>query len=256
MRVVVLTLDGTTDRQKSISEQFRQMNLGFEFHYGVDGRKGEHPLFRHYDPEERLKAKGEPLSPGQLGCFASHYQLWERVVETGEPMLVLEDDASIDHSLFEQFVELASSLPEQYECIRLFCKKSRRRYELPLETRGPFVICKYLRGPMLTVGYYITPSGAKKFLAGAGRWTLPVDIYMDEFWKNGVECYGITPYCVKNDPGFDSVIGYIPKKKKPPRGLMVRLRREIYTFRNNVSRILHNLAFRLKARSQPSSGKN
>jgi glycosyl transferase family 25 len=76
MQIYVVTLDHATKRQLNIKRQFGAAGLAFTFFYGVDGNKGHHPLFDLYNESKRLGVKGEPLSLGQLGCFASHYQLW------------------------------------------------------------------------------------------------------------------------------------------------------------------------------------
>merc|ERR1719310_2392747 len=39
------------------------------------------------------------FSPGERGCAHSHYRIWEQVVQSDKPMLVLEDDV---HLIFER----------------------------------------------------------------------------------------------------------------------------------------------------------
>ena len=34
-----------------------------------------------------------PLTKGEVGCFLSHWRLWEKCIELNEPILILEDDA-------------------------------------------------------------------------------------------------------------------------------------------------------------------
>ena len=36
------------------------------------------------------------MTPGELGCFASHYLLWEKCLELNEPIVVIEDDAQLE----------------------------------------------------------------------------------------------------------------------------------------------------------------
>lgn len=243
MKVYVLSLEGAKERQDRICAQLTEAGVDFELFLGVDGRKGFHPLFNKYNEGKRLEIKGEPLLPGQLGCFASHYLLWQRCSEKGEPCIILEDDAKLDLVRFKEFVALSGDLPGHYECVRLFRNKSRIRRSILVDIVDNFEFRKYLKGHMSTTGYYITPEGASKYLDSAEQWVLPVDIYMDQFWNNKVECYGVEPPCLTNDEGFESLIGYIPKGKKDRRSVLVRLRRERYLLRNNVRRFFWNARF-------------
>ena len=245
MKVYVISLPSAKDRQQRISAQLSKAGIEFEVFMGVDGRIGKHPLFNHYNEKRRIKIKGEPMLPGQLGCFASHFLLWQRCANEREPFIVLEDDAKIDSEALQQFIMLANSMSERFECVRLFENKSRVRKAVPVEKVGQFQVCKYFKGHMSTTGYYLTPKGAQKFIDSAGEWVLPVDIYMDQFWNNKVECYGIEPPCLTNDESLDSLIEYIPKKSKKRKTIGVRVRREGYLLANNFRRLVWNVKFLL-----------
>lgn len=247
MKIFVISLISETGRQENIKRQFTDARLDFEFFWGVDGRKGPHDLFKKYDEELRMKIKGEPLLPGQLGCFASHYLLWLKCLQENEPFLVIEDDAQIDFDKLKEFIRFSEILDSKYECVRLFKNKSRVRSAFPIEAVGGFTLCKFFKGHMSTTGYYLTPSAARKFLSASQKWTLPVDISMDQFWRNKVECYGVEPPCLTNDENFDSSMQYVPKAKKNSRSTKVRVRREFYLLINNIQRFFWNFLFVAKS---------
>jgi len=50
------------------------------------GFKGKHLLF----PEQYRNEKWG--LPGEMGCFDSHYRLWQKCIELNEPILIFEDD--------------------------------------------------------------------------------------------------------------------------------------------------------------------
>ena len=95
---------------------------------------------------------------------------------------------------------------------------------------------------MSTTGYYLTPEGAKKLIQHSSRWYMAVDIYMDRFWVNQVECYGTIPACLTNDPKFDSEIGY---GKKASRSFYTRCKREWFNLTELIKRETHNLRFKI-----------
>ena len=58
-------------------------------------------MFQRYNENKRLNAKGYPLTLSQLGCYASHYSMWEKCVELDYPIIVLEDDAKFKNNFLE-----------------------------------------------------------------------------------------------------------------------------------------------------------
>ena len=248
VKVVVLTLSQSSDRQARIKRSLDEAGIGFEFFWGVDGRKDNDPSLRMYDESKRLRAKGQPMTPGQLGCFASHYNIWKSCLEDQKKYVVLEDDVVFDNAGFRSFLQALPALPPYFECLRLFDNKTRNHKKYKLAEVGPFKILRYTQGPMSTMGYYLTPAAARKFLVSADPIFLPVDIYMDRYWLNDVVCLGISPGFVSHDFGFESIIGY--EQKTGHRPLFMRLNRELFMLSERVRRFFYNLCLGSKYRSR------
>jgi glycosyl transferase, family 25 len=238
-KILVINLKRSEDRWADMASQFEAMGLKATRFEAVDGTAGYHFLFDRYDDERSWRSKGRRFSPGQLGCYASHFLIWQECARKSLPVIVLEDDAIIEPAIFKAFLESSGSFPDHFECIRLFKNNSKHHKAILVQDYGKFAVYKYTKGPMSTIGYYITPSGAKKFLEGAGRWFLPVDITMDRFWKNSVECHGILPVCVKNNPEYGSTV----RKQAKKRDLVTRFRRELFSAREVLARFFYNAKF-------------
>jgi glycosyl transferase, family 25 len=243
-KIFVINLSSSKDRRESILHQFHGIGLRVILFTAINGREDNHPLFKNYNPVLRWKSRCKSLSRGQLGCFASHYLLWEKCVQLSEPIVVLEDDALLFKREFLSFYRSIPVLSAKYECIRLFDNRSKHHSAIPVEQMAGFGISKFTKGHMGTTGYFLTPPGAKKFLSHAQQWFLPVDIFMDRFWANRVECFGITPPCLTDDPGFPSTIKEI-NDEKSKRTLLMKFRREFFSLQEQVRKRLHNLKFRL-----------
>ena len=243
-KIIVISLASALERREKISQQLESLDLEFSFFDAVNGSKG-HDLFRHYNSIKRRREEPDDMSPGQLGCYASHYLIWEQCVELGRPMIVLEDDALLFPERFDTFVKVTEKLPENLECVRLFSPLRKRSTPLKQVFEiSSIEVFKYSKGHKSTTGYYLTPTGAEKFLRHAREWTQPVDLEMDEFWKHGVENYGVHPPCLTNDQAFDSMIGY--NNQKPKRGLRVTLYRKVKHIGEAMARAVHNLKFRFR----------
>ncbi|MDX1589073.1 MAG: glycosyltransferase family 25 protein [Oleiphilaceae bacterium] len=250
--IVVISLKRATERRQSIQNQLSALGLDFVFFDAVDGKRG-HELFARYDAQKARRIGEIPLTPGHLGCYASHYRVWQRCAQSGRPVIVLEDDAMLFPEPLLRFVRQAPGLPPELECVRLFASKSRKQGRLPvLESQG-LAIAKFLRGHKSATGYYLTPRAAEKFLRHGARWAEPVDIEMDQFWANGVECYGVVEPCLTHNPDFQSAIDTGIDTAQARRGLM-RLRWRWYLLQGKLAREIHNRMFRARARRLKSEG--
>ena len=243
--IFVINLDTSVERRENISRQLNALKLSFHIFPAVNGRKEQHPLFKHYDEQLSQRYRGKSLSRGQLGCYASHYLLWQQCVESNKPIIVIEDDALICPDTFMAFMDALPTLDNAIECVRLFDNKRRAFTSWPVVDSNNLAIHKFSRGHMSTTGYYLTPTGAKKLIAHSERWYMAVDIYMDRFWINDVECYGTVPACLTNDPKFDSEIGY---GGKPNRNLYCRFKRETFNLIELFRREYHNACYKIRTK--------
>lgn len=239
--IFVINLKRSIERKKHMIEQFEAINIEYQIFPAIDGRESENSVLEKYDDALSQAYRCKSLTKGQLGCYASHYLLWEKCVELDKPIIVIEDDAVIDKKGFSEFYNSTSELDSQYEFIRLFSHRRRKAKIKIIEKINNFSIYRASKGHMCTTGYFLTPSGAKKFIQHSDKWYMAVDIYMDRFWINKVESYGLTPPCVAVDTSFDSDIGYEKNEKRP---FIIRCRREYFNFSENIKRIIHNLKFK------------
>ena len=242
--IVVISLARAANRRQAIQTQFNKLELPFRFFEAIDGQQG-HPLFERYNPKRSASLGELPLTAGHLGCYASHFKVWEECSESGTPYIVLEDDAQINPDGFQAFINLIPWLTDQVECVRLFPSRSRNTDNIPLISGNGLTVAKFLRGHKSATAYYLTPRAADKFITHAKTWCEPVDIEMDQFWWNKVECFGLLPACVTNNPEFDSAIDSgIPIKDQ--RTGTTKLRWRLYMIWCRINRTRHNLLTSLK----------
>ncbi|MFL9776173.1 glycosyltransferase family 25 protein [Vibrio cyclitrophicus] len=246
-KIFVINLESSIERRKNISCQLNELDFSFDIFNAVDGRDTPtHPLFERYNDKLSQAFRAKTLSAGQLGCYASHYLLWEKCVEINQPIIVIEDDALIFKDEFLNFIQDISDVPEAVECVRLFKNKRRKYDSYEVYKSNSTNIHKFTKGHMSATAYFLRPSGAKKFLQHSHEWYMAVDIYMDRFWQNEVECYGTAVPCLTNDPKFDSDIGY--EKRTCTRSLLKKCKREWFNLNEALQRHLHNIKFKISSK--------
>lgn len=226
MKIFVVNLPESADRRSSVQQQMDSAGLAFEFFEAINGEQAMADWFSSYDEKEFLISTGRRASEGEKGCYASHLALWKRCVELNEPVIVMEDDFSLDRR-FSAAVEVVSELIAEYGFIRL--QTAPLRAETKELEHGNFSLYRYRRMPHCTMCYAISPKVAERFIAQSAVCAEPVDVYMKQFWKHKQPMYGLMPYVVMESPlGADSVVQNRKREKKAIGVKIARLFRKVY----------------------------
>ena len=156
MKTVVINLESRKDRL----EAFKKNNLKYISYERLEAVNGYDIDYKKltedgYDTDHNWidPILETPITRGEIGCFLSHYKLWQRCIESDEPYLILEDDAIIG----DEF-----SYDELYKLIRLkgynFIYLGWREMGDSKPIDDKYVIPDY---PYWLLAYVITPDAAK-----------------------------------------------------------------------------------------------
>lgn len=233
-KIFVISLENATERQTFIRQQFAQLplSLDVEFFPAVNGKANpNHPLFAHHNAEKRYKYKGSQTTLGQLGCFASHYLMWQKCVEENQNMIVLEDDALLLDN-FTEAVEFLHSSQNTFEFLWLCPSSSPQPKSKHIASHKQLEVRQYYKPWAGTYAYYLTPTSAQKFLKAHQEWIFDVDISMYRYWENNVPFYALSPACVGHQGEFESQIP-VNKGNRP---LGVKIRREYYALKDSLKK--------------------
>lgn len=247
--IYVISLASAVQRRAFMRRQLDPLGVRYEFFDAVYGAQNpDCYLFKKYNDKERIRrrGKGASLRLSQLGCFASHYLLWEKCLRENAPIVVLEDDATLLPP-FVQFFEHATRFVQ--ECGFVWLQPSRKianQAGLRLGKIGPFSVRKFAKGFSGTTGYLISPGIARALINYCSEWIYPVDNTMDRFYEHNVEAIGIDPVCIIQNDDLESYINVADSGRKRP--LIDTLRRECANLVDSSRRIKHNLAFSMKHR--------
>lgn len=241
LKLFVINLDSSTERLNKVSRRLQGLGIPFERFAAVDGRKQKHPLFDRYDDALRRRYRRKPLAGGELGCFASHFLLWQQCVALQAPIVVMEDDVYVT-SQFPQALEVAEEHIEKLEYLRLAGTSLHRRPYKKVGHLGDFDLVDHVRGPSGTLCYVLHPKAAQRLIDHAERWFIAVDDYMDRYWRHGVDCWSLMPFTVLVADNGSDIVRH--GKEKTPlwlklvqelMGRVERLRRFVYRLPANKS---------------------
>ena len=106
MKIKVISLKSSTDRKDYFSQHNQHLN--YQFYDAVDGY--ELPEEIYYN--QQIIKNVSNYTIGALGCALSHLNLWNEVIDTNEPMTIMEDDAIVRYDFYERQKELINSIGE------------------------------------------------------------------------------------------------------------------------------------------------
>lgn len=180
--VYMINLKRRSERRIKMEETLKELGLAFTHLEAVDGKtltdevliqKGITLLPEYADPYHK-----RPMTMGEIGCFLSHYTIWEKMVELNqEEVLVLEDDIKFEPFFKERAQRLMEEAREigGWDLI-YFGRKRLQENEAFLKESESFVKVSYT---YWTLGYVISLEGAKKLLAAEPlKRLLPVDEFL------------------------------------------------------------------------------
>uniref|UniRef100_UPI00358E79BF procollagen galactosyltransferase 1-like n=1 Tax=Myxine glutinosa TaxID=7769 RepID=UPI00358E79BF len=183
--IFVINLIRRPDRRRYMLHALQEQSISCKLVDAVDGATlnkstmdtlGISMLQSYEDPYS-----DRPITKGEVGCFLSHYKVWQEVVSRGlQFVLVLEDDVRFELFFRRRLVHLMRDIDQanlEWDLIYLGRKKMELDFpEMAVNNVKYLVRAGY---SYWTLVYVLSQSGARKLLSGnpLGR-ILPVDEYL------------------------------------------------------------------------------
>lgn len=188
--ILVVSLETAEARRAAFAARAAGTSLAWRF---FDACTAPAPGMTLDEPAIR-RNKGRPMSRGEIGCYASHFSIWQDLIARGVPQaIVLEDDTMVDwayleplartdlHALGIDYLRLYAKRPTWQRVVRRdFLQHSRTIVELVGPAYG-------------TQGYVITLEGARRLAAHCASVRRPIDDEMDRSWAHGLPNLALYP---------------------------------------------------------------
>ncbi|KAK7094496.1 procollagen galactosyltransferase 1-like [Littorina saxatilis] len=200
-QVYMINLERRPDRRERMVNAFEILGIDAKLVPAVDGKnlsasaleeKQIHQLPGFADPYS-----GRSMTMGEIGCFLSHYYIWEEVVEKNYGrVLLFEDDIRFEPFFRKKLGYLMSDLDRlypQWELLYLGRKRLYKSEESLVEGSERLAWPHY---SYWTLSYALSNAGARKLLAQKPLTKmLPVDEFLpimfdrhpEKEWKLGYE---------------------------------------------------------------------
>ena len=241
MKICVISLKRSPERRENIKKQLDALGLEFEFFDAVDGRaEPPHPLFAKYDYFKRLwLTNGRMPSKGEMGCYASHYLIWQKCVASGESILVIEDDSYVKPVIVDLLPHIENKV-EQYGFLRL--EPETTKCNLFMKEESDTYSISFMDNNFGgTRSYAISPQAAQKLLNGSEHWCMPVDNYIGSLYLHNMPSYQMYPTIIPTLEEHPEEFGTTIQLGEEEKARWYRkLTREIYSLYRKLMMITHN----------------
>ncbi len=172
-----------------------------------------------------LKHCGKRMGFGELGCYASHYSLWQKCIELNEAICILEDDIVLKER-FKESLEFCDKHINELGYIRLMhLEENVAKQKTPV--KGVSQILNFKDG-IGTQGYVLAPKAAQKLLKySAQKWVMPIDCVMDRHYWHGVKNYVLEEFAIACD-GMNAQNSNTEKQRPKKLPLSIRIGRSLH----------------------------
>jgi glycosyl transferase, family 25 len=197
--VFVINLDRSEDRLAHITREFERVGMAFERFPGVDRVALPDSVKAYFcDPTGRIVS---PLRPGEIGCYASHLSVWQRIVgrDYVGAVLVCEDDMALPDGFGALVASVVDHAPRGWSLINLSGRTKRAVVPMCKVANGHQLV-RFSRDPGSLAAYLINKDGARKLLQGGIR-CRQVDQDTRRPWAFGISTFGLWPPLPELDLG-------------------------------------------------------
>jgi glycosyl transferase family 25 len=240
LMVLLINLDRSERRREQMQARLAAMGLAYERLAAVDGKARWDELAPSVDIVAFQRNVGRDLMVGEIGCYHSHLQAWQQLLDSDcHTLLVLEDDVVFGAD-FMQALTLALEHRQAWDTLNF--NKIRAKQPVRQQRMGGFSLNAY-RGPLTGMGAYLIQRGtAARLLPSMLPITLPIDLELDRVYLHDLRRLGCEPFPSHVDDENQSTItgqAYSVVHKYPwyqriptyKRRLSSLLKKQVYLFK-------------------------
>ncbi len=198
MPAFVVCMEREKKRKKHIKKELEKFTINFTFCNAVDGKLlSEEEKKQWYSEEKAIDVRGRKLADAEIGCFLSHYKIWQKMVHDNTEMaLVIESDAVFSEEALKSINKVAG-LDNGWDLIMMFYRECFPSFWNQKKITDASNLVKFANKCACTTAYLLTLSGAKKLIDRAMPISLPVDDYMTgKYINKGLNTFAVYPRTV------------------------------------------------------------
>jgi len=210
--IFVISMRDALERRAAFTDRAKNRGVRWSF---FDGCTNLAPGLS-YDEAEATLRWGRALTSGEVGCYSSHFSLWNQLLEDdADQYLILEDDVIVDWKFIERLVEVDFH-GTGIDYLRLHCLWPGGIRVLKYGYFENKQLIQLRERAYGTQGYLLTRKGARRLAQYCRRIARPIDSQLDRYWEHGIPNLCLFPFPIVEEAG-ESLIDHKRRKwrKRP-----------------------------------------
>lgn len=176
MKTYLINLDRSPDRLEASRQRFGELGLAFERFTAVDGKSISEQDYAEFTSTR--PRNGLLWTKGKMGCFLSHYGVWQKIADSAENYAaVFEDDLHISADI-KSFLLDDTWIPQGCDLVRLETSTNRVHLSKRLGQKNGRQIYKVDSTTWCAGGYILSKSAAQKLLEVPEKYHNAADHFM------------------------------------------------------------------------------
>jgi len=198
----VINLDASVDRRQAFKQMAGGTKLDWAFFPAYIGKT--EPL--QYDDRVAVRRWGRPLSPAEIGCYTSHFKLWEWLLNSDcDQAIIFEDDVIAEWSLIEKlaiirFSDYGINLLRLHVPYPFHCRVVKYRLFSPNNH-----VVRIVGNIPGAAAYLLTKPAARILVANYSTVAAPLDWILARYWEHRIVGYCIFPFPVIERDGPSTI---------------------------------------------------
>ena len=206
LMVLLINLPRSTDRRARMEQRLAALGLDYELLPAVDGRAQWEQLMPSVDLPAFQRHAGGDVLPGEIGCYHSHLQAWQRLVASdAQVLLVLEDDM-VFHDDFMDALRVALRGRAHWDMLKL--AKIRAKQPVCQGLLGPYRLNACIGAFTGFGAYLIQRETAQRLLPQMLPIRAPIDRELEQVHRHDLRHFSLEPFPAHpQDEGQSTITG-------------------------------------------------
>lgn len=206
LMVLLINLPRSTDRRERMEQRLAELGLAYELLPAVDGRAQWEQLLPSVDLTAFQRHAGGDVLPGEVGCYHSHLQAWQRLIASdAQVLLVLEDDM-VFHDDFMDALRIALRGRMHWDMLKL--AKIRAKQPVCQGLLGPYRLNACIGAFTGFGAYLIQRETAQRLLPQMLPIRAPIDRELEQVHRHDLRHFSLEPFPAHpQDEGQSTITG-------------------------------------------------
>jgi glycosyl transferase family 25 len=206
LMVLLINLPRSVERRERMQQRLATLGLDYELLPAVDGRARWDELLPSVDLKAFRHHAGGDVLPGEIGCYHSHLQAWQRLVASdAQVLLVLEDDM-VFHDDFLDALSTALQGRAHWDMLKL--AKIRAKQPVCQGLLGPYRLNACIGAFTGFGAYLIQRETAQRLLPQMLPIRAPIDRELEQVHRHDIRHFSLEPFPAHpQDEGQSTITG-------------------------------------------------